>query len=255
LYDLRPISRFNQTLRRASKLKLYVRFALLSAFTVLLLNDPHQASFAQQKQPAKPCPVTQITCPDQVYTIDKLRFTADVRGGDSKVNPTYNWTVSAGSIESGQGTAVVVISVKDLSDGQSVTATVEVGGFDRECGYGQTASSCTSSVMKKAEARKVDEYGKLDPKDENARLDKYTIELQMDPLSQAYIIAYGGRASRAGDAQKAADKAKDYLVNQRGLDRDRIVTVDGGYREQPAVELWVVPSRAQLPKPTPTVKR
>lgn len=239
-------------------MKLYVRrFALLLAIALLLSNT--RSGFyvsAQQKQPAKPaCPVTKVTCPDMAYINDRLRMTADVRGGDPRVTPTYNWTVSAGSIESGQGTPTIEVSTKDLSDGQTVTATVELGGFDRECGYGQTAASCTSSVMKKAEARKLDEYGGLTPKEENARLDKFTIELQMDPSSQGYIIAYGGRTGRAGDAQKAADKAKGYLVNKRGLDAGRIVRVDGGYREQPALELWLVPSRAPLPKPTPTVKR
>jgi hypothetical protein len=240
-------------------MKLYVRrSALLFAFVLLMLNLPRQNSLvsAQQKQPSKPaCPVTRLTCPDQVYIKEKLQFVADVRGGDAKVKPTYNWMVSAGTIESGQGTPIILVSTKDLSDGEMVTATVEVAGFDRECGYGQVMSSCSSSVAKQAEARKVDEYGKLLPKEENERLDKFTIELQMDPTSQAYIIAYGGRASRAGEAQKLADKAKGYLVNKRGIDAGRIVTVDGGYREQPAVELWLVPSRAALPRPTPTVKR
>lgn len=240
-------------------MNLYIkRSAILFAFAILLLNLSLQPSFvsAQQKQPAKPdCPVTKVTCPDTVYINDKLVMTANVSGGDSNVTPTYNWSVSAGTIESGQGASTIEISTKELSDDQSVTATVELGGYSRDCGYGQTAASCTTSVMKKAEARKLDEYGKLLPKDENERLDKFTIELQMDPTAQGYIIAYGGRASRAGDAQKAATKTKDYLVNKRGLDRDRIITVDGGYREQPAIALWLVPSRASLPKPTPTVKK
>lgn len=239
-------------------MKLYVgRFVLFFALAFLLFSNLRHNSFASaQQKPAKPsCPVTQVTCPDMVYINDKLQISADVRGGDSNVTPTYNWSVSSGSIESGQGTPNIVVSTKELSDGESVTATVEVGGYDRACGYGQIAASCTSFVMKKAEARKVDEYGKLTPKEENERLDKFTIELQMDPTSQSYIIAYGGRTSRAGDAQKAANKAKDYLVNKRGLDPGRIVTVDGGYREQSAIELWLVPSRAPLPKPTPTVKR
>lgn len=234
------------------------RFALLFTFAILLLNFSHQTSFvsAQQKPPAKAdCPVTKVTCPDTVYINDKLVMTANVSGGDSNVTPTYNWSVSAGAIESGQGTSTIDISTKDLSDSQTITATVELGGYSRECGYAQTAASCTTSVMKKAEARKLDEYGKLLPKDENERLDKFTMELLMDPTAQAYLIAYGGRLSRAGDAQRAADKAKGYLVSRRGLDRDRIVTIDGGYREQPAVELWLVPSRASLPKPTPTVKK
>jgi hypothetical protein len=240
-------------------MNLYIkRSALLFAFALLLLNLSLQTSFvsAQQKQPAKPdCPVTKVTCPDTVYINDKLEMTANVSGGDSNVTPTYNWSVSAGTIESGQGNSTIAISTKELSEDQSVTATVDVGGYSRDCGYGQTAASCTTSVMKKAEARKLDEYGKLLPKDENERLDKFTMELQMDPTAQAYIIAYGGRVSRAGDAQKLADKAKGYLVTKRGVDRDRIVTMDGGYREQPAIELWLVPSRASLPKPTPTIKK
>lgn len=240
-------------------MNLYIkRSALLSAFALLLLNLSLQTSFvsAQQKQPAKPdCPVTKVTCPDMVYINDPLVMTANVGGGDSNVTPTYNWSVSAGTIESGQGTSTIAISTKELSEDQSVTATVELGGYSRDCGYGQSAASCTTSVMKRAEARKLDEYGKLLPKDENERLDKFTMELQMDPTAQAYIIAYGGRVSRAGDAQKLADKAKGYLVTKRGVDRDRIVTMDGGYREQPAIELWLVPSRASLPKPTPTIKK
>jgi hypothetical protein len=233
------------------------RFVLFFAIAFLLFNGLRHSSFVSaQQKPAKPaCPVTQVSCPDMVYINDKLQISADVRGGDPKGTQTFNWSVSAGSIESGQGTASIVVSTKGLSDGESVTATVEVGGYDRDCGYGQIASSCTTSVMKKAEARKLDEYGKLTPKEENEKLDRFTNELQMDPTSQGYVIAYGGRASRAGDAQKAADRAKDYLVNKRGLDPGRIVTVNGGYREQPAIELWVVPSRAPLPKPTPTVKR
>jgi hypothetical protein len=239
-------------------MKLSVRRFVLFFAALLLLNLSRQTSLvsAQQKQLSKPdCPVTQLTCPAQVFIKERLQFTADVRGGDPKVKPIYNWMVSAGTIESGQGTPIITVSTTELTDGEMVTATVEVKGFDRECGYGQVMSSCSSSVAKKAEARKLDEYGKLMPKEENKRLDKFTVELQKNSTSQAYIIAYGGRTSRAGEAQKLADKAKNYLVSKRGLDAKRIVTVAGGYREQPAVELWLVPSRAQLPKATPTIQR
>ena len=239
-------------------MKVYIRLFGLSVVALLLFGyaGPDFVVSAQQKQPGKAtCPVTKVTCPETVYTTDKLRFTAEVQGGDAKVTPTYNWTVSAGSIELGRGTQSISVSTRSLSDGETVTATVEVGGYDRECGYGQVVSSCTTSVMKKPEARKLDEYGKLTSKEENDRLDKFTIELQLNPTALGYIIAYGGRASRAGDAQKAADKAKDYLVNKHGIDSGRIVRVDGGYREEPAIELWIVPARAQFPKPTPTVKK
>ena len=131
-------------------MKLYVRLFGLSVVALLLFNDPRPnlVVSAQQKQPGKAaCPVTKVTCPEIVYTTDKLRFTAEVQGGDSKVTQTYNWTVSAGSIEFGQGTPSISVSTRNLSDGETVTATVEVGGYDRECGYGQVASSWTSSRL------------------------------------------------------------------------------------------------------------
>lgn len=52
-------------------------------------------------------------------------------------------------------------------------------------------------------------------------------------------------------AQARADRAKDYLVNPRGIDSGRIWIVDGGHHEQAAVELWIVPSGAAPPVATP----
>jgi hypothetical protein len=48
-------------------------------------------------------------------------------------------------------------------------------------------------------------------------------------------------------AQKRIERAKDYLVNTRGIDAGRIMTVDGGCRADVAVELWVVPTGATPP--------
>lgn len=197
------------------------------------------------------CPTVSVTCPDTVYLGgDVLSFVVNVTGGDPDVTPTYNWTVSNGSIDSGQGTVAIKLDLSGITDNSTVTATVDVGGYDREC---STSSSCTASVLKKAEARKLDEYGKLAAKDANARLDNFAIELQNDPTAQGYVIAYGGRKSPAGEAMKMADSAKDYLVKKRNLDAQRVMTLDGGFREEPMIELWLVPSEATPPSPTPTV--
>ena len=210
---------------------------------------------AQQKPPAKPnCPVTGVSCPSEVYVKDKLTFKAEVTAGDFNVQPTYNWTVSAGTISSGQGTSAIEVNTSGMAPHSTVTATVDVGGFARECGYGSTAASCTTSVMKKAEARKLDEYGRLTAKDESLRLDNFVIELNSDPTVRGHIISYNPRNGKPGDAQKAADRVRDYLVKKRGIDSSRVVTVTGGSREEPTVELWIVPAGAQLPKPTPAVK-
>jgi hypothetical protein len=132
-------------------------------------------------------------------------------------------------------------------------ATVDVGVFDRSCGYGSSASSCTATIIKKLEARKLDEYSNLKSEEENTRLDNFVIELQNDPTVQGYLIAYNGRKSRPEDARKAAGKAREFMTKKRGLDANRTGIVEGEYREHPAIELWLVPSGAPAPNATPTL--
>jgi hypothetical protein len=64
---------------------------------------------------------------------------------------------------------------------------------------------------------------------------------------------YGGRRGRAGEAQQLATRSQEYLVKARGIDAGRIVTVDGGYKEQLTIDLWLVPSGANPPVADPTV--
>jgi hypothetical protein len=196
------------------------------------------------------CPTVSVTCPDTGTIGTPVTFTANVSGGDSAVTPTFNWTVSAGTISSGQGTSSITVDTTGVGGGTTITATVDVGGYDRSC---STSSSCTVNFPTHPMARKIDEYGNIRFNDEKARLDNYAIELQNDPTAQGYLICYGGRKGRTGEGQRRCDRAKDYLVNTRGISGDRIVTVDGGYKEDLTVELWVVPQGANPPTASPTV--
>jgi hypothetical protein len=207
--------------------------------------------------PPPPCPTISASSPSDVALGAPITFTASVSGGDSGVSATYNWSVSAGTITSGQGTSTITVDSANLG-GQSVTATVSVGGFDPSCSA--TASSTTSVQPPKATSSKFDEYGNIKFNDEKARLDNYAIQLQNTPGSQGTIIAYG---SCEGEAQARADRAKDYLVNTRGIEAGRITTIDGGCRSDLTVQLWVVPSGADAPaadtsgavSPCPACKR
>jgi hypothetical protein len=157
------------------------------------------------------------------------------------MNVTYNWSVSAGTISSGQGTSSISVDTAGLG-GQTVTATVELGGLDPSC---SRTASCTTGIRAPVPpAVKFDEYGNIKFNDEKARLDNYAIQLQNQPGAQGYILAYG---TCAGEAQARADRAKDYLVNTRGIDASRLVTVDGGCRSDLTVELWIVPTGATAP--------
>lgn len=117
-----------------------------------------------------------------------------------------------------------------------------------------------------SEARKVDEFKDVSCEDEKARLDNFANELQNNPDAQGYILVYGGKRHpyparhnsslalpRRGEAEARAARLKPYLHDSRGIDSNRIVVINGGYRDRWAAELWVVPKGANPPAPTPTV--
>ena len=192
--------------------------------------------------PPPPCPTVSVSCPTDVEANQPITFTASVSGGAEGASWTYNWSVSAGTISSGQGTSTITVDTASLG-GQSVTATVSIGGADPSC-TGTTASCTTTVKPPQAPARKFDEYGNIRFNDEKARLDNYAIQLQNEPGSTGTIIVYG---SCQGEGQQRGDRAKDYLVNTRGIEAGRITVVDGGCRSELNVQLWVVPQGAAAP--------
>jgi hypothetical protein len=130
----------------------------------------------------------------------------------------------------------------DKLGGQSVTATLEVGGADPSCGR---TTSCTTQIRNPIQpARKFDEYGNIRFNDEKARLDNFAVQLQNEPGSTGYIIGYG---SCDAEGMTRANRAKDYLVNTRGIDAGRIMVVDGGCLPELQVQLWIAPQGAAAP--------
>lgn len=101
--------------------------------------------------------------------------------------------------------------------------------------------------------RKLDEYGNIKWEDEQARLDNFAIEVLYNPDARGYLFCYGGRVGRVGEARRRCARAKNYVSGYRNVEASRIVTVDGGFREDLTVELWVVPPGATPPQATPTV--
>ena len=200
------------------------------------------AACADCAVPKPPCPTVSVSCPSEVDAGAPITFTASVSGGDPNMQPTYNWSVSAGTISSGQGTSSITVDTANAGGG-TITATVSLGGADPAC-TGTTASCSTQVKTPIPPAVKFDEYGNIKFNDEKARLDNYAIQLQNQPGSTGVIIAYG---TCAGEAQARADRAKDYLVNTRGIEASRITTVDGGCRSDLTVQLWIVPQGATAP--------
>lgn len=99
----------------------------------------------------------------------------------------------------------------------------------------------------------LDTYHDIPFEAEKSALDNFAIGLLEDPEKKGYIVAYAGRRRCAAEAQERAARAKNYLVNERGIKPERIATIVGGHREEFTVELYLVPRGAPAPTPTQTV--
>lgn len=205
-----------------------------------------------------PCPFpVNISAPNQVTDGEIITYTADVvYTGKSPLNYTWKVTPSSARIISGLGTPTLNVDSTGLG-GQRITATLTAddGSSDPACAQSAQAVSIIAPIEKKViVAQEFDECNSCSLNDQKARLDNLAVELQNDPSTRAYIIAYGGRMSPLGQVEKLSSRARDYLVAHRGIDASRLTVVNGGFREEDSVELWLVPSGAAAPQPTPTVQ-
>jgi PEGA domain-containing protein len=208
--------------------------------------------------PKVPCPFPlNISAPKQVTDGEIITYTADAAySGTASLR--YNWkiTPSSARVISGLGSPTLNVDSTGLG-GQRITATLvtDDGSSYPECSQTAQAVSVVAPLEKKIiVAREFDECNSCSLDDQKARLDNLAVELQNDPSMRAYILAYGGRMSPLGQVEKLMSRSRDYLITQRGIDASRIVVVNGGFREEDSVELWLVPSGAAAPKPTPTVQ-
>ncbi len=91
------------------------------------------------------CLTVTVSCPDEVEEGQMVTFSANVAVGDPIPPLTYTWTVTGGKIVEGQGTESIKVDSKGLR-GQTITATVDVGGGDPACNH---TASCSAIITRK----------------------------------------------------------------------------------------------------------
>lgn len=141
------------------------------------------------------------------------------------------------------------------------TATPVVKGYD----YIPTASDvklrCPDARNRLPAGRKqadpfhkLDAYGDLKPTHERYRLDNVAQHAVQLPDSIIYIIAYAGRVANSGEAETRASCAREYLIKEHRFDAERILAIDGGYREKREVEIYVEAKDGDIPLATPNLR-
>ena len=202
----------------------------------------------QLLQGAAACPRVEVranTAP-VVRDGDTVGFSVNLNGGDPNVQPMFSWTISSGVLKSGQGTRSIEVDSTGAGNDRLIIADLWIGGFPAECSIQGRAG-----VSVAGPATKRDEFGDLAEEKEKERLTSF-FEGLSPTHDQAYIIAYAGRNNVRGYARTVLPRMRAAVI-AAGMPSDKVATMDGGFREQPAVELWAVPVGAAPPKATPTV--
>ena len=242
--------------------------SVFGCFAVLLLLSLTGATLAQTTpapaQPPNPSPtVTPPAGPPPCPTVsvqtqagrrardgEPVSFSANIAGGDPKVVPTIIWSTSAGSITKGQGTRRIDVDTTGTGStpDREIRAEVWVGGYAAQC-----LVQSSGSVTILAPAIKFGDFGVVDEETLKKNLDALSTYFSQSP-DNLYVIGYAGRNSERGFALSWLTRMKEALVTS-GLSPRRIAAIDGGFREEPRFDFWIVPSGAEPPSPTPTVKR
>ncbi len=189
------------------------------------------------------CPTLSVSGPAGVTSPgDSMTFTANVSGGSAQ-NVTYNWSVSSGTITSGQGTPSITVATDNSMAGGNVTATVDIG-LDVDCNCPKSASE-TAPVGTNPQPYLVDEFGALPNDDVRGRLDSFFAEMANNPNNQGYIINYGSDREIA-----ARERLITNHMNLRREDRTRYTLVRGGDTgEGVKTKLYRIPPGAENPAP------
>jgi hypothetical protein len=149
---------------------------------------------------------------------------------------------------------VVVEPVKNSESGRAcITATVKVTGVEPTC---ENSKSCSVTFDSNcSEPLQFDQFDNASSEVEKTRLDKVAAHLLTeDSRSVVYIVAYAGHDACLGEAQSRADRAKAYLKKSHSIQDERVIIVDGGFRDSAATEIFIVPSNSCGPTPKPTLK-
>jgi hypothetical protein len=124
-------------------------------------------------------------------------------------------------------------------------------------------------------AKKIGEFAPLACDDLIMRISLFhQEELENKPQNKLYVIYYEGQKypvtvyddknkksvttfknPRFGDALNQAKEIPFYLKKLFKIPNQRVILIDGGFREWFSLEIWSVPEGAEIPKATPTLER
>ena len=197
------------------------------------------ASVVRAQTPLTTCATIDVFGLSEVDPGTVLVFNATITGPSHTTKPEFKWTVSAGTITSGQGTDTISVDTAGLG-GQEVTATAELTGAPAGC---KGSASRTTQIKPPIVCHlPFDQYGDINFEDEKVRLDNFAIQITNELLSTGQIIMSAGRETFKNETAERLARAKSYMADVRDVDRNRIITTDCGFAQELRITLVVVPA-------------
>ena len=210
----------------------------LLALLALLVASVLSAS-AQSTNPL--CPKITVIGPAGLTIPGKtMAFSAKI---DSVVlKPSYIWTVSHGTIETGQNTNEILVRTSAADEGANSVATVTVAGAQSGCEL--TASESGPVATRIACGMPADEFGaSLKPNDVRGRLDNFFQQLSNNPDNQGQIFI----SVAEGEPMDRTNLRLKLIVSHakfRKVDLDRFIfTFEGA--EEGRTRFYRVPKGAE----------
>ncbi len=199
-----------------------------------------------------PCPrvAVQAQAGRGIRDGQPITFMANIAGGDPKVQPTIVWNVSAGVITDGHYSRRIIVDTTGAGEtyDREIKAEVWVGGYAPEC-----MLQATAAVKIIPAPRKFGDFGELPAETVTFHMKTLAKYLSESP-DNLFVIGYAGRNSERGFTAKWLARMRSELTAE-GIPARRIGIIDGGFREEPLFDFWIVAIGAQPPRPTPTIDR
>lgn len=202
------------------------------------------ASVAAAQTPPT-CGIVEVNGPAHVEPGEAVVFVVKTTSMLHTTNPRFNWTVSTGTITFGQGTNSIRVDSIGLG-GMELIATAELVGAPPGCRASASALTKVTAVF--ACGHRFDEYGDISFEDEKARLDNFAVQLVNVPMSSGLLMMAAGQVTFTNEATERLDRAKSYLVNEREIDSNRIITVDCGFAPELTITLRILPVGVTAPQ-------
>jgi len=98
-------------------------------------------------------------------------------------------------------------------------------------------------------AQKLNEFADTHADNEMAYLDLLAAALGKDPNARGYVIGYAEQRIPPGSFLMRVYGYRNYLINTRGIEPNRVDVVAGGIKDEISTELWLVPNGASAPSP------